>query len=206
MWGMANVGPDDAERNFCRWVSKVADVGEACLPFPGNWVSYAGGLLIAAALLWASYQWWTRRAADVSDGAGINGRVEPSNQRVPFLEFLNHARSVGWDTNGATSEILDLLYGLRQALADGSVASWGRVLRPGHTKEIACWGVLVEIPRSHWNDFEIDYWRWRGNSDVSTYNFNRAGSWSDGGYVDIHVDGGQALAWLRTDAGSFRGR
>lgn len=131
--------------------------------------------------------------------------------RMSLMDFVNAAKKLDWDISGVTNlQIMDLLDGLRQQGADG-LRLWGKLSRYGDHSFLAS-EPLVDIPTSHWKDFEIEIGpvvRGEANEKTHTYSSHNSASGGNGmagGYVDLQVESETALKWLRDEAPKLKGR
>jgi hypothetical protein len=132
----------------------------------------------------------------------------PRWQRVQIMEIFSLAEAkFGWDFEGQRSlDILDFIFGLHQAGVDGDVKFYGKLNR-NDFESLTRNERLVEIDRTHWQDYELDIWKARSDSDnffVWTLN-KRSKDWKSGGFADIHADRQQMMNWLETEADGYKG-
>ena len=143
-------------------------------------------------------------------GANPNGAggVQAS-ERISVLELFSLAEhQFAWDLNGEHSlDILDLIYGLRQAGSDGLIQFWGKINR-NRSDILTRNELLVAIPRDHWADYELDIWKARAERDnlyLWTINKRAVQNVIDGGYADVHADRAATIKWLQTMANEYKG-
>jgi hypothetical protein len=116
------------------------------------------------------------------------------NDRISVVELARIA-SMEYDWRLPDSlEILDLIDGLGQALADGTIHAHGRLNPQRYTNLRAIY--LVPIAETHWrrNRFEaFDAIRRSDNLLAATYRYGDSGRIE---FMDVHLNQLQARAWL----------
>jgi len=127
------------------------------LPFWG-WVLILASILVAGSLEYAIRS--KKRIADLEraprgDTLSATATVGPptpipsSTERIQFIDLLREAEKRGVDFKGNNPTILEFCSTLRQSASDGDLKFWGRERRQSDP--------LIEIPSTHWKDFQIDW-------------------------------------------------
>lgn len=140
---------------------------------------------------------------------GLDPAAAAPEPRTPILEIFGLAESVyDWDfTSNSSLEILDFIYGLRQAGADGAITFWGKTNRNSY-ENLTRDELLIRIPKDHWVDYELDFSRARAEGDnfyFWTLNKRALRDIKVGGFADVHVDRDAAVQWLRDTANRYKG-
>jgi hypothetical protein len=139
--------------------------------------------------------------------ASAHPRETSSIDRIPCTELLKIATAVGWDfTSSASLQLLDMQEAMRQGGSDDVLIVWGRS-KKWTSDELMRKELLVPIPPSHWLEFFVHLFAARDDDNFNTYSWEPSKEhFGRRGYVDLHVDRHQAIAWLRRDAAPFRGK
>lgn len=132
---------------------------------------------------------------------------EATTEQMPIVQFLRLAGERGWQVRGEHDlEAIDLLNGLTQAGANGTVHFQGR----GSAKARLGPPPLVPIDQTHWYEFEFDWHSIIGTTDninSCTRQFSQKENRFIIGYTDIHLDGAAAIRWLDSnEALAFKGQ
>jgi hypothetical protein len=122
--------------------------------------------------------------------------------RIPVLEFLKIATESGW--NFESLHLMDMQEAIRQGGLDETLIVWGRLNRYPRSEMLMRQEPLDKIPAEHWREFRIQMGFDSDNFNVKTWRPKKIEV--EIGYVDLHVDRGQASAWLVRDAAAFRGK
>lgn len=126
------------------------------------------------------------------------------NDRLSMQAFFGLAGDRhGWDLNGS-QQILDLIDGIGQAFADGSVQAYGRYNPRNRSNLTTIY--LVAICTSHWRLHYIEgLSAFCSGDNVFAVSRQRNSSEKEREYVDIHLNKVQAHAWLVKDGGKWKG-
>lgn len=180
------------------WVPRMIE-GMASVSPDALWWLLVGLFGLSGSLLWVPIAKAVQRSPLMADKSGPD-----SLQRMPLIELRDEAARQGWDMGPQSLHILDLADAAQQAGLDETLRFWGRPDR-NIFKSLTRNERLVEIPRDHWRDFDINAYLQNAtdNFDVSTYTLRHEG---EHGFRDIHVERAPALRWLKSEALSFRGR
>jgi hypothetical protein len=175
-------------------------------------------LAVVLALLLISAAWAARTPA----WQIVFGPPEDSPNRMPLTEFCVEARNRGWDFAADEQLLPDLTTGLREAALAGSIEIWGRKCRT-MTLLRSPDEPLVRIPATFWKHHDLDGLDMAiaDNSDGNAGAHEGAATknaliqtraiptsepdFEDAAYRDIHLNYMQAMDWLQTDAGSYKG-
>jgi hypothetical protein len=132
-------------------------------------------------------------------------RLHPwKNDRISLVEFARIARAeYGWRLPGSL-EILDLIDGVGQALADGAVRGYGRFNPERYSNLRALY--LVPIPRTYWRRRYLDAFDALNLEDNLQVVSRRYGDRDRLEYIDIHVNRIQARAWLAQEGEHWKGQ
>lgn len=130
--------------------------------------------------------------------------------RIGVLDFAKRVEQAGWRIFGTHDlEGVDLLEGLRQAAIDGDIPFWGRQNRYSN-RTLIDGEPLTPISAEHWREYQFDWTsvlKDSSNTDTHTYRMHSTENRTAGGYVDVHLDGDAAAAWLQSPAAAaFKGR
>ena len=124
--------------------------------------------------------------------------------RMPIIELRDLAsEKYRWDFQSL--HFMDFIHGLAQAGTDGALKFWGRLDR-NIFEDLMHDERLREIPKDHWLDFQFlgtEFWQAEKNIEMQSRAHNKS---DDEGFVDIHVERGPAIRWLKRDADSYKGR
>lgn len=152
----------------------------------------------------------------------VFGPPEESGNRIPLTEFYGEARNRGWDFDRDRQLFLDLAIGLREAALAGAIEIWGRKCRV-MTLRRASDEPLLRIPAVFWKHHGIDGLRmaiatdeamgadasWgmeTNNALIHTHAMpTNDPDFDDTTYGDLHLNYLQAMDWLQTDAGRYKG-
>lgn len=217
MMAMAGVDPDEAQRNFCRWIVKSGmEVSDMCLPFAGYWLYVIGGLLVIGALILGvmKFNWrmsFYRKTDDTPPGGRRSlpakrntKKSEPRCDRVELVEIIQKAKDAGWRIHGDDRQVLELLHGLRQAGVDGTIQYWGRFCEYSSSIESNTTLPLVKIPADHWEDYQIDLVPVMQETENNRRNRTTRSLVNESGYNlsynDLHCNLTQAVDWLENNA------
>jgi hypothetical protein len=133
--------------------------------------------------------------------------TNPSIDRIPCTEMLRIATSAGWDFNSHNSlHLMDLQDAMRQGGLDGIISVWGRQNQYPQSEKLMKQEPLDKIPVDHWREFRAHLYPMVSGNNFDTKTWRAKKTETEVGYIDLHVDRGQASAWLKGDALSFRGK
>ena len=123
-----------------------------------------------------------------------------------FIQLRELAKSSGWDftEDHIKSQLSNFLYAIRQSGHDGGLKIYGRV-KKHKLDELTRDEVLKEIPKEHWEEYEIDRHsliKATGNITIVTYIIKTG----EKGYADLHFNELLCKEWLKTKAESFKSR
>lgn len=177
----------------------LAEWGLQMSGYTNFYVAVALWSAAALLLLWPALDFYRMRSA-------TEPKVQTTGKHITLTDFITEASKCGWDITGQTnSYILDLIYGLRQAAGEGEIALRGRIDRNGEGI-LSLYEIKTEIPKSHWQDYEIDWWRNTDNWKIGT--LNKHIGWhmcKVGRYLDLELEKRQAMRWLKTKSIAYRG-
>jgi hypothetical protein len=127
----------------------------------------------------------------------------PSLDRIPVTTLLKIAVDLDWRFSPDSLHLIDMQDAIRQGALDETLTVWGRLNR-WSDERIVRDEVLEKIPSIHWREFRVSlYPAFDGD------NFH-VKSWSPNeklqGYLDLHVERGEAISWLKIDAVAFKGK
>jgi hypothetical protein len=126
------------------------------------------------------------------------------NDRITLVEFARIARvEYNWKIPHSL-EILDLIDGIGQALADGSVQACGRYNPHRYSNLRTIY--LVSIPRGYWRRHYLEAFEALNLDENLKVTSRRYGDKDGLEYIDIHVNRVQARAWLGTEGKLWKGR
>jgi hypothetical protein len=101
---------------------------------------------------------------------------------------------------------MDLQDAVRQGGLDGVLTVWGRQNRYPRSEMLMQQEPLDKIPIEHWRDFRAHLFPMLNGNNSDTKTWRAKNTEAEVGYIDLHVDRGQASAWLKRDAASFKGK
>lgn len=133
--------------------------------------------------------------------------TSPSLDRIPCTALLSTAAGAGWDfTSPESLHLLDMQDAMRQAGADGTLKIWGK--RNKWTSDELMRKELLEIiPADHWKEHFVHLFATKDDDNFNVYSWSpTTNPFGKRAYVDLYVERPQAMAWLRRDAASFKGR
>jgi hypothetical protein len=132
-------------------------------------------------------------------------RLAPwKNDRISVVKFARIAHAeYGWRLPHSL-EILDLIDGVGQALADGTVKAYGRFNPERYSNLRVIY--LVPIPRTYWRRRYLEAFDALNLEDNLQVVSRRYGAMDRLEYIDIHVNRVQARAWLAREGNRWKGR
>ena len=126
------------------------------------------------------------------------------NDRIAMVEFARIAhREYGWRLPDSL-EILDLIDGIGQAFADGTVQAYGRFNPERYSNLRVLY--LVPIATSYWRRHNLDAFDALSLEDNLKVVSRRYGDRDRLEYIDIHVNRVQARAWLTREGERWKGQ
>jgi hypothetical protein len=161
-----------------------------------HWGIPAGLVLVGSYLFW-----FTRTSKKEATRAAT---IEAT---MPIIAFFDLASKQGWQVRGQHNfEALDLLDGLVQAGANGSIHFQGR--RSGTARLSP--PPLIPIDQMHWHECEFDprsIINVRDNTKSCTRKFNQRENRFEIEYTDVHLDSTEATRWVSSNAAlAFKGQ
>lgn len=156
--------------------------------------------------LWLAFK---HRPAKVADVVLQSNRPAPvENTWLPVVELFDLAeKHYGWNFKDPSVEILDFIYGLRDAGLHKTVILWGKKNHGGFESTTRNEPMGV-INKSHWGSYELDIFKALNTHDnfyVWSLDKRQGGNIASGGYADIHVSHDTAVNWLRDVANRYKG-
>lgn len=176
----AQVGPDDAELNICKWVRLISpDASQHCLAgVTSTQILAFGTILFSAGIIWFVWDFIARRRPKVAQRAGPNWPIRDLFFHIDPSILKNCYRS---PEKEVAADVLD-------RLATGQMHSWGRFTGSN--------GALISIPQDFWKDAEwVMMFFGPDDADLVHARYRETNT----GYRDVQFNRDEALAiWPRS--------